>query len=1148
MRIRWIIFVLSALVGFQCFATPNPKVLQLTSDQGLINGNIHQIAHDDYGYIWFATENGLVRYDGFNYKTYQSLPSSKSSLSHNFVNTVSPESETSVWVGTMSGVDNFNPLTGVFEDFHFYNANGNVYMKPGIQVCPVGSVCFVRSDDRLLYYCEMGNDTLRPIRYKDFKSTSFVTAFDVISSSLLLAGNKDGIVYTVSKSGATNILFSMHSQVTCIKALKTGSFVICTANGDIKIIDGKTYKEIGTYKISGFDTFITSVAELNNSVLAFGLRSQGVAELSYREGIRYNAVHKLVNKSCSSLCQDSFGNLWVGHSYGGITVRLAQSIDYNETTLPEKLNTKKVLSVVEVGDITYIGTDGDGLCMYNNKTRQCQQYTSESLFDGYSFDDVITSLFLDGEFLWIGTYNKGVFALSTKTGKASFAKQLSGMPEKNISTIFVDSQQNVWIGTYEGGVFVFNKKSKLFERHYTGYEGDQYQTISCNGSTCFYEDSENSIWIGSYYGITKIRRNREITIYRYDKYHGMRSSVVTAITQGKDGRVWFGSLQGMSYYDEKGDTILALQNQQIANKAAVNGIIPQKDSTLVVVTPKLVYVYNPKRNEFQFVSTLDNGEFSKNALSTHGGTVLLGTDKGIKSLVFPVPMRKTSNHPFRLTDLLVQGVSVFSSDSKYHVTVKDGVYYLDLPYNEKNIAISFSDFYFDNTRPRDFVYELKGLSDKKYSLQNNNMVNYSELRGGDYVFTVNYLGNNEENQIELHIHIGKAIWERASFYIILFLLAVTILTIFFVRRMRMAAIMRNRLERQVEMRTKDIQEKTKQIELQNEQIRLQRDAAMHQRVDAEKRRIGIEKRLSILLEKVQENDDLIHDLKQKTISLNKEKLFLKRKIDLFENNVTDVIFKILIPSEKIEYVSPSVVNLTGYESKDFYDSVILFKDLLTDQYKENLKLYRNNIVEGNIPECGDFQIITKSGKVKTIRQHFRYETNLKGTVIALEFLLQDVTEHDSVRKNTKSLEQQTPFTPQKTIVDEPLLDQYDWSTMTILIGDADNQSFEYICECLNPTHITILRSTNGEDVVQKCKTQTEKIDLIIMDIQLPKLNGYEAMQQIRKFNMRIPIIAQTLYGNYEAKLQCFDAGCDTYISKPYKNIDLLKVILKYIKE
>ena len=69
-----------------------------------------------------------------------------------------------------------------------------------------------------------------------------------------------------------------------------------------------------------------------------------------------------------------------------------------------------------------------------------------------------------------------------------------------------------------------------------------------------------------------------------------------------------------------------------------------------------------------------------------------------------------------------------------------------------------------------------------------------------------------------------------------------------------------------------------------------------------------------------------------------------------------------------------------------------------------------------------------------------------------------------------------------------------------------------------------------------------------MDIQLPKLNGYEAMQQIRKFNMRIPIIAQTLYGNYEAKLQCFDAGCDTYISKPYKNIDLLKVILKYIKE
>ena len=273
-----------------------------------------------------------------------------------------------------------------------------------------------------------------------------------------------------------------------------------------------TFKELATYKVDGFDTYINSVAELNDSVLALGMRSQGVTELSYRGGIRYNTVRNLVNKNCSSVCQDSFGNLWIGHSYGGITVRLAYSIEYNETTLPKKLDNKKVFSVAKVGYKTYIGTDGDGLCIYDSKTAQCKQYTSKSALGGNNFDDVVTSLFFDGEYLWIGTYSKGVFALSPQTGNAAFSKQLSAISEKNISTVFVDSQQNVWVGTYESGVFVFNKKLKSFVRHYTGYEGDQYQTISCNGTTCFYEDTQNSIWLG-YYGITKLADEKIVYIF-----------------------------------------------------------------------------------------------------------------------------------------------------------------------------------------------------------------------------------------------------------------------------------------------------------------------------------------------------------------------------------------------------------------------------------------------------------------------------------------------------------------------------------------------------------------------------------------------------------------------------------------------------------
>ena len=110
--------------------------------------------------------------------------------------------------------------------------------------------------------------------------------------------------------------------------------------------------------------------------------------------------------------------------------------------------------------------------------------------------------------------------------------------------------------------------------------------------------------------------------------------------------------------------------------------------------------------------------------------------------------------------------------------------------------------------------------------------------------------------------------------------------------------MRNILRKQVALRMQDIKRKTEQIELQNVQMKLQRDAATRQRSEAEQQRAGLEKRLSILLAKIQKNDDLIHDLKQRTVSLNKDKLLLKRKVDLYENNVRDVVFKILLPSEK----------------------------------------------------------------------------------------------------------------------------------------------------------------------------------------------------------------------------------------------------------
>ncbi len=1129
MRIRALLLVL--LLGIQCFATSNSKVLHITVDDGLINGNIHQIAQDERGFIWMATENGLVRYDGFDYTIFQTNSRTKNCISHNFVNAVSVEPGGIVWIGTMSGVDRYNTKTGEFEHFYFYNALGNVNMKPGLQVCPVASGCVVRSDDKALYFCSRGNDTI--VQYKEYESNTFVTAFDVLDGKQILAGNKEGQVFINNPEGQKKKLLERNSAVTCIKILKN-DVMISFSDGVLAVLpkDDLLKKSVAIefVQFPQKNVYVTAIVEADSSVM-LATRAHGVYEYDKKGGFVPNVVRNLVNQSCSSLYKDSFGNLWVGHSSGGVTVQLSEAVDYTESNFFDAVSDKKVIAIAQTKKYYCIGTDGAGLFLFDKASGQKYILNAAS-----GLDDVVTSLSVDDDNLWIGTYNKGIFCFSLTERKFLYVSELQRCPEKNVSSVFVDSRKNIWVGTYESGVVVFNQKTRTFDRHYTGYEGDAYQTISCNGITSFYEDTKNNIWLGSYYGLTKITKDNEITLYRYDDFPGMRSSVVTTICQDLQGTIWFGSLQGLSFYNEKQDTIIALQTVSFANGMAVNNIVAQPDGTLLIVTPKYIYL---GASQFQYVATIKKGEFGKNTVTYNNETLLLGTDKGVKELAFPVVSSVNVGHSLVLTDVKVQRNSVFSMDSKYNLEEKEGIYYLNLPYSEKDVSFYFSDFYFDDSRTHDYIYYMKGVNNQKILLHNENSVSYTNLQGGDYVFVVQSL-EKEDEKIEVHVHIAKALWEQKLFYVVLFLIVLTVIVFAFVRRMRMVVRMRNKLQKQMDFRVKDIEKKKKQIELQNEQIRLQRDAATRQRSDLEKQRSGLEKKLTLLSEKIQKDEDLLEDFKQKTVVLNKEKQLLKRKLDLFENSVRDVVLKIALPSENIEYVSPSIFELTGYDEMDFNESVVRIKDLFPADMQSNWLQYRNMVLSGMLPEESQVVIKMKDGQIKKVRQLAHYETDSQDNLIALELLWID--------EDGKNVSVETTSYAQKTKVDDPLVEQYDWEGKTILVADSDNESFTFIKKCLESTHINIVRAFDGDQVLQICQSKEYAIDVILIDVSLPKKNGFETTHMLRELDIRIPIIAQTQYGNYEAKIQCFDAGCSTYISKPYKMVDLQKVVLKYVED
>ena len=119
-----------------------------------------------------------------------------------------------------------------------------------------------------------------------------------------------------------------------------------------------------------------------------------------------------------------------------------------------------------------------------------------------------------------------------------------------------------------------------------------------------------------------------------------------------------------------------------------------------------------------------------------------------------------------------------------------------------------------------------------------------------------------------------------------------------------------------------------------------------------------------------------------------------------------------------------------------------------------------------------------------------------------------------------------------------------WKDKRILIAEDTETNYFLLSEALKPTKIELFRAMNGQEAVDFCKNN--KVDLVLMDIYMPVLNGLDATRQIRSFNQQLPIIAQTATSKSDDIAKCKEAGCDDYISKPINLKSFLSTIQKHL--
>ena len=123
---------------------------------------------------------------------------------------------------------------------------------------------------------------------------------------------------------------------------------------------------------------------------------------------------------------------------------------------------------------------------------------------------------------------------------------------------------------------------------------------------------------------------------------------------------------------------------------------------------------------------------------------------------------------------------------------------------------------------------------------------------------------------------------------------------------------------------------------------------------------------------------------------------------------------------------------------------------------------------------------------------------------------------------------------------------YNWSDKVILIAEDEVMNYMYLEEALKETKAKVIWCKNGKEAIDKIITKKIKIDLVLMDIKMPEMNGYEATQRIKSFDPNIPVVIQTAFAMPEERKKGFEVGGDEYIEKPIRQNKLLTVINQFI--
>lgn len=840
----------------------------LTLDDGLSDNTVYSIVQDQTGFMWFGTQNGLNKYDGYQFTVYRSDAFNPNTVSNDNAGNIYIDHDGIIWIGTWGGgLDRLNPRTGQFKNYSpdpqnpkslgydrvqtiFQDSRGAVWVG-------TAGAGLDKLDSKTGTFSHYRNNPNNP----DSLSNDRIWKIDEDRQGNLWIATSEGLnkynpqtdTFTRYFNDPNDPASLSHSLIRTLYIDRSGTLWVGTEKGLNKFDPAtntfQTYFHKPDDPASLSDDIINAIYEDSTDRFWIGTRSGGLDLMDRRTGAFRHYVNdpldpgSLAYNDIRYITEDRSGILWIATRGGGVD-RLAptsgQFIHYAGVSgnLSVVAN-NEVRAIFEDDDgRLWLGNKGSGLNIFDPSTGQYMAYANNPNNPNSLSSNDVYAIYKDRQgIFWLGTSGGGLDSYNPANGTFTRYNHNPNDPtslsSSDVNVIFEDSAGTLWIGTKGGGLDKFDRASGTF----TVYKNNPNDPASLGNDDVYaiYEDSADRLWVGTYGGGLNQFDPVTGTFVRYEynpeNPNSLSDNNIYSIFQTGDDTMWIATANGglNQFNPQTGQTTAVYSQKDGLASDVVYSILSDKAGNLWLSTNKGLSKFIPSENRFVNYGVADGLKrvIYREGASFKGqdGALFFGGINGLTKF-YPDKISENTHVP----PVVLTGLSLFNQPLKLNAPAET-TNHIQLSYQDDVLSFDFAALDFVAPQRNQYAYKLEGFDDDWIYAGNRTFATYTNLDPGNYTFRVkgaNNAGVWNEDGVSINVTITPPFWETWWFRT---LAVFGILAIAFGGyKLRVRAIDHHRklLKRQVAERTAALREANEH--LQQVTTRLQDELALAKKI------------------------------------------------------------------------------------------------------------------------------------------------------------------------------------------------------------------------------------------------------------------------------------------------------------------------------